>query len=79
MSNANTFRQSLARVLRGAADYYDPPSCPPTISEIADRELYNAEVALLKACEEMERAKHTVAMLEERVGRLRGAATIAPP
>lgn len=44
---------------------------PPTLHDLAAQELYEAEVALLEAEAEHERAKHNKAMMLERVERLR--------
>lgn len=69
---ATSTRQWLAALLRAAAKRIDGEIIqPPTVREIRQGQLYDAEVALLGAESEAERAAHTVNMLRERLNRLR--------
>lgn len=69
---ATSIRQWFAALLRAAAKRIDGETIrPPTVSEIRQGQLYDAEVALLGAESEAERATHTVSMLRERLARLR--------
>jgi hypothetical protein len=43
----------------------------PTVQELIEKQLYDAETALLEAETEFERAKHNKAMFLDRVERLR--------
>ena len=43
----------------------------PTVQQILEKQLYDAELALLAAEKEFEHAKHSKAMHQERVARLR--------
>lgn len=65
-----SFGQWVAQQLRIIADRYDPPVQRPEISAVAARQLYDAQLALLDAQAEKERASNTVVMLEQRVERL---------
>lgn len=71
-----SFAQWVAQQLRIIADRYDPPVKRPDLSAVAARQLYDAQIALLDAQAEKERASNTVAMLEQRVERL---TTLAKP
>ena len=71
-----SFGQWVAQQLRIIADRYDPPAQRPEPSAVAARQLYDAQIALLDAQAELERASNTVAMLEQRVERL---TTLAKP
>lgn len=66
-----TFAQVLASLFRSAANRIESDSLvPPAIDVIKEGLKYDVEVALLDAEAELERYRHTVAMLRERLGRL---------
>lgn len=67
--NETTTRQWFAGYLRSLAARLDGKT--PTLDEIRESMLYDAEVALLNADAEAVRAAHTANMLRERLDRLR--------
>lgn len=68
-----TVWQYFGAILRAVANYCDGGTIKePTPREVAREELRAAEIALLAAQTESERAIHTVNMLQERIARLGG-------
>lgn len=64
------FRFNLISFVKALLGMQDPPP-PPTPLEIASRSLVDSQRELLQAQADYEQSKHTVAMLNERIGRLR--------
>lgn len=69
-ASGQTFLGWLAVQFRAIADRYDPPIKRTSVYAVAAGQLYDAQIALLDAEAEKERADHTVKMLTERVARL---------
>lgn len=69
-SQQSTTNVWLAGVLRRAAERLHPVEAPPSAQQIAREQLRLAQIALLDAESEAERAAHSRNMLRERVARL---------
>lgn len=68
---SGTFAQWLARALRHAADLVGPETAKrQTIVAIKSELAYAVQISLLDAEGDLERSRHTVAMLRERLERL---------
>lgn len=68
-----TSRQWLSAILRAIANRLDGATIKePTPAEIKRQKLHEAQLSLIDAEGEAERANHTVAMLRERIARLGG-------
>jgi hypothetical protein len=81
LSKPKSFRQWLAELLQEWSERLTGQSTiqEPSIDDIRATLLRDAQLALLNAKAEKERYCHTVAMLEERIGRLHHGDEGNPP
>ena len=65
-----TLLEAIAGALRFLARCCDPPRIIPTVYDVARSELNDCCMSKLRAEAELERASHTVQMLNDRIERL---------
>lgn len=73
--NIGTTRQWLAALARAFARKLERATiAPPSVAQLAASQLRSAQIALLDAEAEAERAQHTAAMFRARIERLQRSA-----